>query len=509
MERLNNRSKTAKLNRKLFFKFGNGTIDISKSALSYMFYTITFIGKDGRIFCDADMIRTALLFQHKTYNRVIEELKGLGLLVEVNNQLYSRFHVLSDGEKTDSSYIRNLAIFTSPEVASLTKNQKRFFIYIATAGLLTGPAQYVSVESLYSNKYHNGVNYIESYHDLNEILSVLVGKGLIDVQIDGKFYDKNSPDFEVIFHAYCNYNKITRKQRMSKKRTHRIGLRVHLPLLNKANVVPNTSSHFEIEMLAINNYISPKNFREDTIHKFVGIQNDLFKLFGVNGIKIYREALVTYFEKEQLNILYYDQFADPKTTKAINTMVDFYLLPNVQQLIVQAASVQEPTNELDSYFAEKENLVKLVHYFNSKSSDNHKVLLDEQLELCGVDLQALVAVESNKNRTESAWFALHEQVELMYNHARYDENIVSIGYQKRVIRQWAKEGILSRKELLKQVIEKLHAKLTFIPLKTSIPNVPTLPIVSNEQKLFLQVQRNIEESRKKFGPDYEIPELGF
>lgn len=62
-----------------------------------------------------------------------------------------------------------------------------------------GVPKAVSVEALYSNKYHSGVNYNESYKELTEILFEFVQKGLFVVYINGQRFDNTSKDFLLKF----------------------------------------------------------------------------------------------------------------------------------------------------------------------------------------------------------------------------------------------------------------------------------------------------------------------
>jgi hypothetical protein len=45
-------TKTAKLDRELFFQIEKGNVKITGNAINFMFYTIPFLAKDGRIYRD-------------------------------------------------------------------------------------------------------------------------------------------------------------------------------------------------------------------------------------------------------------------------------------------------------------------------------------------------------------------------------------------------------------------------------------------------------------------------
>ena len=55
--------------------------------------------------------------------------------------------------------------------------------------------------------------------------------------INGKRFDNHSTDFEKEFYAYCGYDYVTGKKRMSMKREHQIGLTLHESLESKLPIL--------------------------------------------------------------------------------------------------------------------------------------------------------------------------------------------------------------------------------------------------------------------------------
>lgn len=491
-------AKTAKLDRELFFKIANGTLDVSNSAINFMLFTIQFVAKDGRIYCKKEDIRSQLYIQNKTFNRVINELIQLNLLSEKEGFLYSHFHVLSNGDKKDPGYVRNIKALTSNEVLSLNKTKKRFFLYAASFASM-GTVKSVSVEALYSNKYYSGVNYIESYQELAENLFDLVNKGLLVVYINGKPYDNNAKDFKNHFHDYCGYDSVKRKKRMSKFREHKIGLKLHDRLLT--TVAPNESSKAEFRYFADMYHIYHEVMRSETMPLFVDIQNKLFDLFGTVGVELYRHALTSYFSTEQENVLYHDLFSSETGTKAVNTMVDFYLIKNIQQIIINVLNNEQANTTVETYFKNDENLAKLVNYFIEISSDDHKVILEEQLEQKGIELKSLVKSVPQHNVLENHWLLLNEHISDIYCQFDVSAEQLSSAYQKKVIRQWASEGILARKEILKQAVLQLKNKVLFIPkrprmvIDTGVTQNTLNPKDKNSSRK--SIYEHIKEQREK------------
>lgn len=465
MVNVKDNTKTAKLNRELLFKISNGMLDISNNAINFMLVTIKWVAKDGRIYCDKDSIRNQLFMQNKTFNRVINELTQLKLVSEKEEFLYSHFHVLSNGNKKDPGYLRNISVLTSPKILSLNKTKKRFFLYAASFSAM-GTIKSVSVEALYSNKYHSGVSYIESYQELAEVLIEFVKEGYLVVFINGKRYDDKSIDFENQLHTYCGYNRVSRKKRMSKTREHKIGIKIHERFLS--SIVPNESSKAEFQFFADKYHIYYEVMRPKTIPLFINIQNQLYNLFEAVGVELYRHALVAYFAEEQENVLYHDLILDGNDTKAVNIMMDFYLIKNIEQIITNVLTKEKVESEIEQYFKENKNLEGLVRYFIEVSSDDHKIILEAELEKCGVDLESLVQSVPQQNVLENQWLLFKKHISPIYDQIEFKTEKISAEYKKNMIRKWASEGILTRKEMLKQAVQKLKEQALFFPNREKI-----------------------------------------
>ncbi|MFF5995202.1 hypothetical protein AAGS61_10645 [Lysinibacillus sp. KU-BSD001] len=492
-------SKTAKLSQKIMFQLANGSVDISKSALQFMLYTINFVAKDGRIYSTLEEIKHALNFQNKTLVRVITELKELNLLTQKNEFLYSKFHVVVGKEKAEESYVRNLKAYTSPAVLNLNKNELRLFLYIATRGIINGVVKKSTVESLYSNVTHKGVNYIDSYFSLASALNVLISNDLIEVFIEGQVFKKsNVAAFMPTLHAYCGYQEKARKKRMSKIKKHVIGFRINPVLSQKENIRPSEAARREIEYYADQNGFFHTQMRPETIPIFIkNVQDQLFDRFGMVGVEMYRQALVTYFSTEGDNVIYHDLYADENSSKAINTMVDFFLLPSIIKVIAAAASSVPSKDEIVMYFKNKENLLALVDYFNEKASDNHLILLDEALEEVNVLLSDLVKTVPTLNPTENSWFLLQAKTLKIYKTVNYKQSLLSTEFQKRLVRQWAKEGLFTQKHLLNAVVKTLKSKVVFLPKQQFKDAMNDININTKSIKDDLKSKESIEEKKER------------
>ena len=458
---------TAKLNNKLFFNIGNGSINVTKNAMNFMLFTINYVARDGRIVCNNETIRSSLHFQNRTFNSVIEHLKSLELLSEKDGYLYSHFHVLPTGDRT-MEYLQNLSVFSSSKVFALSKTQKRFLFYIAAATKI-GSVHSINVESLYKNQYQKYViSYFENYQDLTKTLFTLVEQGLLEVLINKKWYNDESVNFKEVFNTYCGYDADKhKKSRMNTHTKHIIGLRVNEKITNE--VRPNKANYVELENLSYQNYIAYDLISEKTLNYIIGIQNELFSSFGLFGLSLYREALEGYFSTAMSDVYYHEHAFE--NSKVVNTLVDFYLLPNLIGVITRASSSNEPISDIDKFFNEPANLSQLVKYYleKAKECNDHIILLEEALERNGVSIKDLTKIPISKETVfTNAWTALDTKVDGIYQSIAKHLHAISPTNLKAIVRAWAKEGIISQRILLGQAIELVKKEFSYVPYELQI-----------------------------------------
>lgn len=468
----NKSSKTAKLDRELFLRIGKGELPITGNAINFMLHTINFAAKDGRIYRKPYQVKKQLNMQDKTFKRVIRELKLLSLLVEKEGFYYSRFHVLANEEKENEGYVGNIKALNSDDILSLNIKKKRFFLYVASF-LNVGLPTSLAVGALYKNKYHSGINYIQSYRELSKILFEFVRKGYFDVFIHGKKYDKNSTDFEGVFHKHCGYDQGRGKQRMT-KRKNIIGIGVSKEI--GENINSNQSDREEFFYYAEKNHIYHEILRAKTIRSFISVQNELFDKFGEVGVDLYRHAFATCFSIEQEMVLHYDFISDEKETKAVDVLMEFYLIKDVQEVIINVISGKK-VNQATHYFTKADRLSELVLYFIQKSSDNQKILFDAELEVHGIRLSDLINTTTNDDKL-NPWSLLDNQISNIYE--RIDLNSdTKLFNHKKIVREWAENGVLTREELIQQAVEEFKAKMLSFTRRERITANLTLSSDSN------------------------------
>lgn len=466
---------TTKLNRELFRDFALGNLKLSKSAIHLMLRLTPHIDRDGRIYFDKKTIKKEMYCDNRYLNVLINELRtteynGKKLLTYQNGYYISHFHVSTNGVK---SYLGYYPIFTHADFLNLTLKQTRLFFYIATLNV-KGQYVKVSVENLYKNMLHDkelGMSFYHNYISMAEDLFKLIDLGLVLVRLPGDeegdiYINKNTPNYEKLFHSLCNYVN-DRKKRTSKiqKEKHLIGLKVNHQL-TKEEVVGNDSSKTELRMLTERYFLYFEDMKEKTVNIFISKKNEMMEMFGEAGLAMYRTSLEKYFEEKHEFILYYDQ-----KDKAVNHFTDFYLLEEVKRVILGAIKSITEGREVDTYtdsgfpFPEV-NIPLLVQYFVANSSDEHKVIIDQDIQYIENAFELMTG-----NTAEQPWEDLQQSID-----ATYAKHIPTV--EKNFIEECEKNGV-----------EKPFALLTTINLKELVVKLA-------EKSLLSQKRIDDEEAKK-------------
>ncbi|MBD3842455.1 MAG: hypothetical protein IE909_11325 [Campylobacterales bacterium] len=374
---------TPKLNRDLLRDFSKKNFKISNTALNLIFQLTPFVDRDGRVHLNKESVRRNMFCDRRSFNAALNELrettyKGKNLLTYENGYYISSFHLSSKG---DDSYLKHLPTFNSPGFQNLSKNQTRLFLYIATLNIKNQYTK-VAVENLYKNSLHDhqyGMDVYDSYQDMVEDLFFLIDNGYIFVRLPkSEFHlDKNDPNYKISFNNMCGLTD-KRKLRTSKyhKQKHIIGLKIN-PSLFEAKAISNQASEMEIRILADRYHMFHEDMKEDTFNFIIGKKNSMMEQFGMAGLSIYRTSIEKYFREKNENIVYYDLLG-----KAANHFTDFYLLEEIKKVILTAIKFElgdRGAFTTSVYPFAETHIPLLVNYFVANSSDEHKVLIDQDI----------------------------------------------------------------------------------------------------------------------------------
>jgi hypothetical protein len=410
----------ARLDKILIRDLARNNLDLSKTAINLIIHLTPFVDRDGSIHFNKEAVRKQMMLERRTFNSALNELretsyKGKKLLTYKDGYYVSNFHLSSNGKTT---YLKHLEVFNSPEFLNLTKNQTRLFLYIATLNIKNQSTK-VAVENLYKNQLHDkdyGMSIYDSYKDMRDDLFFLIDNGFVSVRLPGESTDLNSDDssYKETFDIECGF-KENKKFRTSKyhKEKHSIGLRVN-PKLFQKDPISNVASESELRLLSDRFHIFHEDMKEETFNFIIGKKNNLIEQFGKAGLEIYRASLEKYFVEKHENIVYYDLLG-----KAADHFADFYLLEEMKRVILSAikyvlgsgGSEFRKSDDLISneYSFKDMNIPSLVEYFIANSSDEHKILIDQ-------DLQQIEEAHDLMNgfTAEKPWTYLWESIEATY-----------------------------------------------------------------------------------------------
>jgi hypothetical protein len=474
-----------KLDRELLRDFANKTIELTKTAINLIIRLTPYIDRDGRIHMDEEVVRKEMICDRHVFKRALIELmdttyKGKKLLSRVNGYYVSGFHVSSNGEST---YQKSLPILFASEFLNLTLNQTRLFLYILTSNIHN---QYnkVAIENLYDNKLHDskhGLRVYDAYKRVSDDLLALTDKGLINIRISqASSYltlEGSNSEHKNIFHLTCDFVN-NRKGRTSKynKRKHVIGLRVH-PNVFDQEPIHNRASEAELRIVADRYQMFHEDLKGETINYITGKKNDFMEIFGQAGLDMYRHSLKKYFKEKHSDVIYYDILE-----KAANYFSDFYLLEEVKKVIVgtlkSAIGEGEPVTAT-GYDLDESAIPKLVEYFIANSSDEHKVLIDQDIQMIK---SAHEFMHPDSLASEEPWTSLHESIETVYlRHSITIQQMIAKEFRsnemvapieafakvdtRELIVSLAKKSLLSQQKELEEETKKIKQVVRFFKKK--------------------------------------------
>lgn len=478
---------TAKMDRNLLKDFAKKNLDISKTALNLLFFLTPLVDRDGKIHFNEDSVRREMVCDRRSFKNAFNELlettyNDKKLVTKENGYYVSHFHLASDGKKT---YLNHLPVFNSAKFLNLTLNQTRLFMYVATLNIWNQDIK-VAIENLYKNNLHDtqyGIGYYNRVQDMRNDLFYLIDNGFICVRLPGEetAINKDDVNYKKLFNELCGIEN-DKKKRTSKKykEKHKIGLKVN-PELYKEKAIENKSGEIELRLLCDRYHMFHEDMKKETFNFIIGKKNVMMEQFGEPGLAIYRNSLNKYFKEKHESIVYYDLLG-----KAANHFTDFYLLEEIKEVILGALKYDLGSRvELTAtgYAFSKTQIPLLVNYFIANSSDEHKVLIDQDIKLIENAEQLLY----DEFFAEPPWSDLGDSIESVYvRHIPKVKRIFSVEClknglynpdglfekvdSKELVLSLAKKSLLSQQKNLEEEAKKLKQIVLFFR-KKKIPVV--------------------------------------
>lgn len=492
---------TAKLSKVKLAQFGRGDLPVNASTLDLLVYITPFVDLDGMVRLPIEDLRYGLQMREDTFRFALNEAIRFGYLKLSGTTLYSHFHLFTNGSSSKGTYeyVPNLPILTDALVRNLSLNAKRLFYYFLTAKM-PGTPHSIMMENLYRNKLHisnTGVTYFGTFREAADAVIKLIDSGLLNIEITGSheqhiFLTKKTSSVREDFYRFFNVSldntnqeTFTRKLRTSKERMKRCVLKVTIPKSLVQKSLPVKASETELNLLLKKHHIPTDEVKELTKNIFISYKNNLYSKLGTLGLTIYRKALSAYLESQQEVFLYNDE-----KEKAANYFMDFYVLPEIQKIIIGLADVRNRLTRNTSYKELMSSKIELlcngykvqmqkepvlINYFVSYSSKQQQLLLEEHLNKMGIDYMLWTQQSSGwRTLTENN----HTFIKESYIQANLNINELSYKEFHRKLVAFAEQGILIQKEKynlqLKLIREQFGVKNT---IQTEIKNVPKINAV--------------------------------
>lgn len=403
---------------------------------------------DGRINITVNEIENAGIMSKKVVKDALYNLEKENWIYREEDYYYSNFNVNSEESRKDYHYINLYKFFSNKTFFGLHKRQLIFLYYILSAKM-PGTEHSIALEHLYNNRTNQRnvkLPLFISYKDMLKNLVILIENGFFEVRLgNSKLYlDNKTKDIKEKINVYAGKNEDKRKQRMSLKEENNkiIHIRISKDLVSKDQVMDifdstRLSTLLDLKSIAMDYGCSIDIYGEDVLKKIHATKDALYKELKIDGIRVYREALIDFFENRSYS------FENLMKNKELpNVLKNYYVIPRIEKKInsifkeVQSRCVGSQNGKFDS-----EQAIRILQqsncylsYFINYAYLDRIILLDDELKCIDYNWYDEI---SKANRS---WYLFRIQVEKIYNYEKE-----AYGNDSERVLYLAKQGLLSNK----------------------------------------------------------------
>lgn len=468
----------AKIDRAMLQKFSTRQLDINKTTNNLMLALSPYIDLDNRVVVDFTKIRRELKVQKKTFDASIREALSKKLLFKKDGYFYSNYHLQTSGEGGVMTYVKNYDVFTSAEYLNYTKNEQRLFNFILTRSNRPLQWQTYNIVDLFLNKQKQakrGLDIFPTFRQLGNALITLIKNGHIEVNLLDQSNGNNTyfltKETKAIHAKFFGFFGMVEKQEQGLKKIKRLSkenidnqlIRVRLTRLVTDNIRTLEASERELDTIARANFFMANDINSTQRNFIIGYKNKLFEVAGETGLEIYRKTLRRFLEVSSNSVIDY-----ANEGKAANHFMNFYILPEIRNILVGAALHQnilqssgEPKfKELlcGGYILPTKHIPSLILFYTRYGSDNHLMDMDRALFQHAIDY-----TQFKLGNTEWNVLANRTKTVLTENAIYFPELYKDKENFRKLIHLCAREGILLDLEKIK----KLSQISKRLPLKES------------------------------------------
>lgn len=409
---------------------------------------------DGRINVTITEIENAGIMSKRMVKDALYHLENEKWIYRgEDNFYYSKFNVVSEESRKDYYYINLYKFFADKNFMKLYKRQLIFLYYILSSKM-PGNEHSIAIEYLYKNQTNSEnvkLPFFINFEDMVKNLVKLIELGFFEVRLGNEnfFIDKDTENIKEKIYAFAGKNSNKRKKRMSLKEENNkiIHIRISKELVSKDQVMDvydasRLSTMLDLSATAKKYGCSIVHYGKDIFEKIHALKEGIFKEIGSTGIKIYREAIIDFFDNRSYS---FEKLM--KNGEFPNTLKNYYVIPRIQQKIksffeqVQEVCVKKieefPYEEFDQKLAANiiEKSEPYISYFKNNAYLDDIILLDNQLKKADSILYNEVS-KLNRN-----WYLLREEVEKIY---QYEKKVC--GNDREQVVYLAEQGLLTNKK---------------------------------------------------------------
>ncbi len=489
----------ARISRSFVSSFSKNLIDITPTVFRMMFTVSPYVDVDREIKLYKFQIKQRLHLTLSSFKHALQVAINAGIIEEKSGKLFSNVHTFEKSNKL--TFVPNYERLVDGNFPKLGRWATRLFSYVLSSRIENAPLR-VNIENLYDNTLHtaeNGLVYMKSAKNVVATLIECLKADVIELKIPSRDDNKrlilinqqNIQEHITLLEEHVEImnssspegdNLSKKKVRTSKRKvendTHI--LYIYLAKSVTAKTMNVKASHTEIDNILKENAYESSFLKSNTINGIIGIKNDLFKAASLVGLAIYKKSLIDYC-KEKMPLI---DVHDTEEFALQDHLMNYYVLVSIRRILLKAAedisAASKAGMDLPNTFKTAFGSLtfievnKLLAYYSTKSSINHKVVFEKELLDLGINQNDLPS-------EETGWSPIFEETSHVHlSILSHFEQGLTRPELREIAFELAERTLLVQKEKYEQYLKDL-ASTRSAPVKVGnqLPYVETTKGSSN------------------------------
>ncbi|MFJ8519417.1 hypothetical protein [Lysinibacillus xylanilyticus] len=458
---LNTNNNTPRFTISFIHKLINDKLQLTPTSIRILFKLITYTDVTGEIHAGQGLseIEATMIVRQDTFIQGLDRLIKCGFVLKKDENYYlaSDLFTTYQSELTNGRflYFDNYAVLQDDSIMGhLTLNDMRLLLHLYAN---RSPQMYsrTRITNLYKNNFvknSKGLDFFDSFQDLVKSLSKLTFLGLIDLKLSySKKYctllqnqnkltgqlvlmvtpDMTMAEIESIILSY--FERDSRKKLGNTTSTYFL-IDYRMPNTHYINKIQNKANYSELRLLCDTYGISFDEISDsEQIGYVVGNKNMLYKLAGDVGCSLYKQALYDLFNEHKERVSTFVALE-----KFANVLVDYYILPAIEEIILhfnKSVIDNEKLDSLCSYYQHKVSEERLMVFILENESFIKVLLQDSNNSLNSLYDHAIYlwkkSYSTDMQQVDKKNIIVFEEyrrlvTEVFANQIRYDSNLVQV-----------------------------------------------------------------------------------